>query len=75
MAVVKGTRVQCVDCNGRHTGTVVRVSGLWYGVTWDDRNANFGQPGNTEPQYPEHFVKQHAKHLVTVGDLAVEAIH
>lgn len=74
MSLAKGTRVKCVDCNGQHTGTVVSVSGLWYGVAWDDRNPNFGKPGNTEPQFPEHFLRQHAKHLVSVGDLSVDAI-
>lgn len=75
MACTKGTRVQCVDCDGQHTGTVVAVLGpAWYGVAWDDRNANFGQPGNTDPQYPDHFLRQHTHHLTMVGDLAVEPV-
>jgi hypothetical protein len=72
--IIRGDRVQCVDCDGQHKGTVVHVAGLWYGVAWDDRNPNFGRPGNTEPQYPAHFLKEHQAHLTMVGDLAVDKI-
>lgn len=75
MSLTKGTRVGCEDCDGQHTGTVVAVLGPgWYGVAWDDRNANYGKPGNTEPQFPDHFLRQHKNHLAMVGDLAVNAI-
>lgn len=72
--LVRGDRVQCVDCDGQHKGTVVHVAGMFYGVAWDDRNPEFGKPGNTKPQYPADFVRAHKNHLTLVGDLAVDKI-
>lgn len=74
MAYNKGDLVKCVDCDGKHTGRVVHVMGPWYGVAWDDRNANFGQPGNTEPQFPADFIRAHKNHLMTVGELAIDPL-
>lgn len=68
---VTGDLVECVDCGGDHTGKIVHVMGRFYSVAWDDRNLNFGKPGNTAPQYPQHFLREHKNHLVSVEELAI----
>lgn len=69
-------RIECVDCNGEHKGTVVAVirSDVEYGVAWDARNPNWGKPGNTEPQFPAEFVKQHKHHISFTMALAIRPI-
>ncbi|QJD54015.1 hypothetical protein SEA_GALACTICA_68 [Streptomyces phage Galactica] len=62
---VVGSLIECVACDGKHTGRVVSavVPGVTYGVAWTCRNKNFGKPGNTEPQFPAEFVKAHRKDI------------
>lgn len=71
-AIQVGSRVECEDCNGRHKGTVVMNLGRrWWGVAWDDRNDEYGQPGNTDPHFPDHFLAAHKHALVSIGELAI----
>lgn len=67
----KSQLIECEDCDGQHKGVVVAVFGKFYGVAWEDRNENFRQPGNTDPQYPAEFLEQHTSHLVSVSELAI----
>lgn len=70
-----GTRVECEDCNGQHKGLVVaNLGGRFWGVAWEDRNPNFGKPGNTEPQFPDHFLAEHTNHIASVGELAFRPV-
>lgn len=68
----RGTQIECTACNGTHKGLVVAVivPNVLYGVAWADRNVSFGRNGNTDPQYPAHFVKAHGGKDVTTTPAA-----